>query len=445
MNLMRTCSFVAGCLLILTPGTFLRAEAPPNFVSIFNGRDLDGWEARPHFSPIKLAEMSEDERAEKKAEWMADARQHWSVENGELVNDGHGAYLVTEKDYRDYELLIEYKTVPRADSGIYLKGNPQVQIWDYTDPKKYPRGADLGSGSLWNNTAGAPGKDPFVLADKPFGQWNQFRIQQVGARTSVWLNDHMVVDHAIMENYWDRESPLFVSGPIELQTHGGEIRWRNIYIRELSSDEANAVLREHKSQAFAPIFDGKSLDHWHGAVENYEVVDGSIRCKEGQGGMLLAEKEYGNFIARVEFRLPPGGNNGLVIRSPGTGNAAYDSMTELQVLDNDHEKYATLDPRQYHGSSYGMVPAKRGFLRETGEWNFQEVTVDGSTIKVELNGNVILDADLSQVTEFAKDREHPGKDRTSGFFGFAGHRDPVEFRNISIRELAPTIEPKKKK
>jgi len=411
------------------------AEAPPGFVSIFNGRDLDGWHARPHFSPIKLAEMSEEERAAKMAEWMADAEQHWTVENGELVNDGHGAYLVTNQDYRDYELLIEYKTVPRADSGIYLKGNPQVQIWDYTDTKKFARGADLGSGGLWNNREGAPGKNPFVLADQRFGEWNHFRIRQVGARTSVWLNDMLVVDHAIMENYWDRESPLFLEGPIELQTHGGEIRWRNLYLRELNPDEANEVLRNHQGQAFTSIFDGKSFDGWQGAIENYEVVDGTIRCQQGKGGMLLTDKEYANFIARVEFRLPPAGNNGLVIRSPGTGNAAYDSMTELQVLDNEHEKYANLDPRQYHGSSYGMVPAKRGFLRETGEWNFQETTVNGSSIKVEVNGNVILDTDLADVTEFMKDRPHPGKDRTSGFFGFAGHNDPVQFRNVSIKEL----------
>ena len=420
-------------LLGVAPIAF--AEAPPEFIPIFNGENLDGWHARPHFSPIKLAEMPEEEREAKMAEWMEDAKLHWSVENGELVNDGKGAYLVTNKDYGDYELHIEYKTVPRADSGIYLKGNPQVQIWDYTDPKKFKNDSHLGSGGLWNNSKGAPGKNPFVLADKPLGEWNKFRIRQTGARTSVWMNDILIVDHAIMENYWDRESPLFVSGPIELQTHGGEIRWRNIYLRELSGDEANEVLSAHQGQAFAPIFDGATLDGWQGAVDNYEVKNGSIVCKEGQGGMLLTEKEYANFIARVEFRLPPGGNNGLVIRSPGDGDAAYKAMTELQVLDNDHEKYANLDPRQYHGSSYGMVPAKRGFLRPTGEWNFQEVTVDGSTIKVELNGNVILNCDLAEVTEFAKDRPHPGKDRTSGFFGFAGHRDPVEFRNVMIKEL----------
>ena len=114
---------------------------------------------------------------------------------------------------------------------------------------------------------------------------------------------------------------------------------------------------------------------------------------------------------------------------------AYSAMCELQVLDSEHTKYAKLDARQYHGSAYGMTAAKRGYLRDTGQWNFQEVTVKGSTIKVELNGNVILDTDLSKVTEYLADRKHPGKLRAEGYFGFAGHGDPVEFRNISIKPL----------
>ena len=244
-----------------------------------------------------------------------------------------------------------------------------------------------------------------------------------------------------MENFWDRNSPLFRSGPIELQTHGGEIRWRNLWVKELSAEEANAALQDHQGQAFASLFNGKDLTGWQGALDNYEVVDGAIRCKAGKGGMLLTEQEYGNFIARVEFRLPPGGNNGLAIRSPGEGDPAYAAMTELQVLDSEHPKYAKLDDRQYHGSAYGMVAAKRGFLRDAGQWNFQQVTVNGSSIKVELNGSVILDTDLSGVTEFMADRPHPGKERTSGYFGFAGHNDPVEFRNISIKRLADTPAP----
>ncbi|MEO2014154.1 MAG: DUF1080 domain-containing protein [Fuerstiella sp.] len=442
---MFTCRHAFLCLLsivgVLQPVTHA-AEAPEGFRPLFNGQDLDGWQGRPHFDPRKLGEMIDEDRKAKISEWTADAKQHWTVENGELVNDGHGAYLVTNDDFGDYEFLLDYKTVPRADSGIYLKGTPQVQIWDYTDPRKFGIDSDLGSGGLWNNSAGTPGKNPFVLADKPFGEWNTFRIRQLGARTTVWMNGQLLVDNAIMENYWDRKSPLFAKGPIELQTHGGEIRWKNLFVREISADEANRVLSTHQQQAFQQLFNGKDLTGWQGALENYEVVDGAIRCKAGHGGMLLTEKEYDNFIARLEFKLPPGGNNGLAIRSPGEGDPAYHAMCELQVLDSEHEKYANLDQRQYHGCAYGMVASHRGYLRETGQWNFQQVTVDGSTIIVELNGNIILNADLSKVTEFMAERPHPGKDRTSGFFGFAGHNDPVAFRNVSIKELAPPPEKK---
>lgn len=427
--------FAAAIAAFVTMPPVTQAESPDAFQPLFNGENLEGWHGRPHFSPIKLAEMSEEERNAKLAEWQADAEKHWRVENGELVNDGHGAYLVTNQDYRDYELYLEYKTVPRADSGIYLKGTPQVQIWDSTETAKFKLGADKGSGGLWNNSAGAPGKDPLVHADKPFGEWNSVRVLQVGARTTVWLNDQMVVDHAIMENFWDRESPLFVSGPIELQTHGGEIRWRNLKIRELSNQEANNTLAAKNADQFESIFNGSDLTGWVGATDNYEVVDGAIGCKQGKGGNLLTEKEYANFVARLEFRLPPGGNNGLAIRAPIQGNPAYQAMCELQVLDNTHPKYAKLDKRQYHGSAYGMAAATRGFLRPVGEWNFQEVTVDGSTITVELNGTVILKTDLSQITDYMADSAHPGKDRKKGHFGFAGHGDAVQFRGLSIREL----------
>jgi hypothetical protein len=145
--------------------------------------------------------------------------------------------------------------------------------------------------------------------------------------------------------------------------------------------------------------------------------------------------EYGDFALLVEFKLPSGGNNGLAIRYPGEGGPAYVGMCELQILDSDHETYSRLDPRQAHGSAYGMVAAHRGYLRPTGEWNFQQVTVRGSTINVELNGTVILDTDLAGVTEFLRDRPHPGKDRTAGFVGLAGHRDPVEFRTIEIKRI----------
>ncbi|MFO1021807.1 MAG: DUF1080 domain-containing protein [Planctomycetales bacterium] len=411
-------------------------EPPKGFTALFNGKDLTGWHGMPHYDPRKLAAMSEEERAKQIAAWTEDMKKHWTVENGELINDGHGAYATTDKEYGDIELLIDYKTVAQADSGIYLRYNPQVQIWDYTEAGgKWKLGADKGSGGLWNNTAGAPGKDPVVLADKPFGEWNSFRIIQVGARTSVWLNGKKVVDNAIMENFWDRKLSLPAKGAIQLQTHGGEIRWRNIFIREIPAEEANKLLSEQNPEGFKSIFNGKDFAGWKGDLENYEIKDDAIICKEGKGGVVHTEEDYADFVARVEFKLPPGGNNGLAIRYPGSGNAAYAGMTELQVLDNEHPMYAKLDPRQYHGSAYGFAPAQRGYLRPTGEWNFEEVTVKGSTIQVELNGTVILKTDLAPIKEYMANSPHPGKDLTHGFFGFAGHNDPVSFRKISIKKL----------
>ncbi|HZJ16223.1 MAG TPA: DUF1080 domain-containing protein, partial [Chthoniobacteraceae bacterium] len=203
--------------------TALAQEAPPaGFTALFNGKDLTGWRGGDTFDHRKLLEMPEDQRVAKIAEWTKTMREHWRAEGGELINDGKGAYATTEKDYGDFELLVDYKTVPLADSGIYLRGIPQVQIWDSTEKAKFNIGADKGSGGLWNNSAGAPGKDPLVKADKPFGEWNKFRIIMVGSRVSVWLNDQKVVDHAILENYYDRKTAAPPRGPIELQTHGGE-------------------------------------------------------------------------------------------------------------------------------------------------------------------------------------------------------------------------------
>lgn len=190
---------------------------------------------------------------------------------------------------------------------------------------------------------------------------------------------------------------------------------------------------------FKSLFNGKDLEGWAGPVENYEVVDGAIVCKKGKGGTIHTKEEYGDFIVRLEFKVPPGGNNGLAIRYPGSGDTAYQGMCELQVLDENYEtvRKAKLDPRQVHGSAYGMAAAKRGAQKPTGEWNQQEVTVKGMTIKVVLNGEVILDTDLSKVDPetFMGKSKHPGLARTKGFFGFAGHSDPVAFRNISIKRL----------
>lgn len=431
---LRHSPLIALCTLFIVSSTLddraraQQSDVPEGFTALFNGQDLDGWHGRPHSDPRKWDETTEQQRSA----WNEDMQAHWSVSDGALVNDGEGVFLTTNKEYGDIELMLEYKTVAGADSGVYLRGSPQVQIWDSTDETKFGLGADKGSGALWNNSAGAPGKDPLVLADKPFGEWNSFRVVQVGARTSVWLNGKQVVDHAIMENFWDRAQPLFAKGVIQLQTHGGEIQWRNVFVRELNAENANKWLREQSKSEFTELFNGTNLDGWTGALDSYEVVDGAIQCKAGSGGVLHTEQEYSDFQVQLEFLVPPGTNNGLAIRYPGEGDTAYTGMCELQVLDNTAAKYAKLDDRQYHGSVYGLIAAKRGYLRKPGEWNYQEVTVVGSTIRVELNGTEILNGDVSKVTEFMAGKPHPGKDRTQGFFGFAGHNDPVKFRGIGI-------------
>jgi|TARA_B110000495_G_scaffold197018_1_gene206677 hypothetical protein len=411
-------------------------KPPKGFTSLFNERDLTGWWGLKTEDPVKWKALSADKLAEKKAASLKDIAQHWSVDGEELVNDGHGLYLSTQKDYGDFEFLVDYKTVPKADSGIYLRGIPQVQIWDSTEEAKFNIGANKGSGGLWNNSKGAPGKDPLVLADKPFGQWNSFRIIMVGERVSVWLNGEMIVDHARMENYFNRKGQIPRTGPIQLQTHGGEIRWRNVFIREIGTNEGNEILASKEGNDFKSAFNGKNFEGWAGPTNNYSVDQGSIQCMKGKGGTIYVNDELSDFSARMEFKLPPGGNNGLAIRYPGSGDTAYVGMCELQVLDDSAKKYAKLHPSQYHGSAYGMAPAARGYQRPVGEWNFQEVTVNGSRIKVELNGTLILNADLANVEKPMYDLgKFKGRLRKSGYFGFAGHGDAVSFRNISIRNI----------
>ena len=421
---MRSLLLILIALLIVSPQSSFGQNIPPKgFKALFNGKDLKGWFGHGTKDPRTLWKMSPDELKAHHEKTLKDINAHWSVQNGELVNDGKGLYLTTKKDYKDFELLLEYKTVPKADSGIYLRGVPQVQIWDPTEEAKWKIGADKGSGGLWNNSKGAPGKDPSKRMDRPFGEWNQFRIIMIGEKVTVHLNGEKVVDNVVMENYFDRKIPIFEKGPIQLQTHGGEIRWRNVFIREIEDETG-----------FQTLFNGKDLAGWHGAVNNYEVVDGAIMCKKGKGGTLYAKDEYSDFVFRFEFKLPPGGNNGIAVRSPGKGDPAWEAY-EIQVLDNTAEKYAKLQPYQFHGSVYGLAPAKRGALLPVGEWNKQEIYFKGSHIKINLNGTIILDQDVSKI-DLSKVKKVPkGVNRSKGFIGFAGHSDPVQFRNVRIKNL----------
>ncbi len=470
-------TFVAVLGLLLFNSRDLQAESapPPGFVSLFNGTDLSGWYGWGTRDPKELAAMSEEERAAYKKQSIEgemlnkkgekeNLLAHWRVENGELVNDGKGLYLTTDRDYGDFELMLEYKALPEGDSGVYLRGIPQIQIWDSTigDPKGI--GQDKGSGGLWNNSAGAPGKDPLKKMDKPFGEWNQFHVVMIGERVTVKLNGEVVVDDAVLENYFANKNkgytafgdgkkvkldpkqmvndfmrdPVGAKGPIQLQTHGSEIRWRNLYIREIGVDDAIAALASRKADGFVEQINGKDLSNWKGAVDNYEIVNGSIVCKKGKGGDLLTMDEYEDCIIRVEFKLPEAGNNGIALRTPPNSHSAKDGL-ELQIIDSDgyNKKIAPkqLKPYQYHGSLYHCVGAKHGYLRPAGEWNFQEIEIRGQTIKVTLNGTKILDVDIEQLDRSKLELIPKGLDQRRGHIGFAGHNDPVEFRSFKVKRL----------
>jgi hypothetical protein len=243
----------AAVLAVLACGTAVaqstaRPEKPkiPNgFTKLFNGKDLNGWRGRqPNFNPAEEAKLSKEALAEKQAQWNAERDKHWRVDGAkeEIVSDGQSPQLATVKDYGDFEMYVDWLMVSHnGDSGVYLRGYPQVQVWDPDNPREVKNGAAKGSGALWNNNAENPGKWPLVKADNPVGEWNGFRIRMVGSRVWVWLNDKPTVEGQVLDNFFDRAQPLVARGPIELQTHGSEIRFRNIYVREIPATEAKSV------------------------------------------------------------------------------------------------------------------------------------------------------------------------------------------------------------
>ncbi len=192
-------------------------------------------------------------------------------------------------------------------------------------------------------------------------------------------------------------------------------------------------------KGFTPLFNGQDLNGWKlikGHGPGYVVKDGLLVCPADGGGNLFTEKEYANFVFRFEFKVEPGGNNGVGIRAPYEGDAAYQGM-EIQILDDQHERYkGKIKSEQHHGSVYDVIPARTGFLKPAGEWNEEEITAQGSRIRVKLNGVIILDADLKMVQEEAVLKKHPGLRRTSGHIGFLGHGSLIEFRNIRIKTLS---------
>ena len=198
---------------------------------------------------------------------------------------------------------------------------------------------------------------------------------------------------------------------------------------------AKQAAEQEAEEGFAPLFDGKTLDGWQGATDGYAVEDGVLKSRPESGGKLFTKDEYADFIFRFEFRLHPGDNNGIGIRTPTDCNPAYCGM-EIQILDDAAERYADLRPEQYHGSIYGVVAAKRGHLKPVGEWNCEEISCKGRHVKVTVNGAVVVDANLDEIGDKTPDgHAHPGLKRDKGHIGLLGHRTAVEFRNLRVKRL----------
>lgn len=410
-------------------GTMLPDEG---FKPMFNGKNLSGWQGLVE-NPIARAKMKKAELERKQAEADMKVPANWSVKDGAIWFNGSGENLCSVKEYGDFEMIVDWKISKKGDSGIYLRGTPQVQIWDTS---RVDAGAQVGSGGLYNNEKN-PSK-PLKVADNPVGDWNTFRIIMIGEKVSVWLNGELVVDNVTFENYWDRSIPIFPKGPIELQAHGTDLAFRDIYVREIRESEYN-LTPEERAEGFISLFNGRNLDNWTGNKLSYVVEDAMIVIKpeNGSGGNLYTKDEFADFNFRFEFQLTPAANNGLGIRAPLEGDAAYVGM-ELQILDNTAPVYADLQPYQYHGSVYGVIPAKKGYLKPVGEWNSEEVIVQGTKVKVILNGTVIVDGDIAEARDKGTmdHNDHPGLKNKTGHIGFLGHGSVVKFRNIRIKDLS---------
>jgi hypothetical protein len=405
------------------------------FVSVFNGKDLTGWKGLVE-NPVARAKMKPAELGKKQIKADEQMHKDWRVENGLLLFDGKGYdNICSEKPYGDFEMYVDWRleASPNADAGIYLRGTPQVQIWNTA---RVDAGAEVGSGGLYNNQENA--SKPLQLADNKLGEWNTFYIKMIGDRVTVLLNGKLVVDNIILENYWDRTQAIFPIEQIELQAHGSKVYYRNIYIKELERPKPFELSDQEKKEGFQILFDGTNMYEWTGNLADYQLEDGNISVHPSQsfGGNLYTKKEYANFAFRFEFQLTPGANNGVGIRAPMEGDNAYNAM-EVQILDCEHPIYKDIMPYQHHGSVYGVIAAEHGAMKPVGEWNEEEIYADGDRIRVTLNGKVILDGNIREAAKNGTidHQEHSGLFNKRGHIGFLGHGNELRFKNIRIKEL----------
>jgi hypothetical protein len=398
-------------------------EGPAGFAPLIRDVGLGGWRGGGAYDPAMFREETTAARVARLQQWSRGLQtktgktvvSHWTRRQRELHHDGAGACLATTQEYGDFELIGEYRREPGARAVLHLRGDPQIEF-------------------VRLEPAAPSGR---VVAAGADGVWHSFRVVLTGSRLAFEHDGVPLARHRRLGRELAGElAPLPRTGPLQLEGQGGGVAWRNLWVREIPADETIRRLQAESGEGMERIFNGTDLAGWAGATNAAAVIDGNLAWQAGNGGHLYWNEELGDFRVRFRFRLPPGGNNGIAIRYPGRGNGAYDGMCELQVLDENYEaNRGPIDPRQAHGSAYGLVAARRGYQFPAGEWNFQEITVKGSALRVELNGHVILETDLAKVDEAgAMDgKRHPGRLRSRGFLALAGHRDAVEFRDILLR------------
>lgn len=351
--------------------------------SLFNGRDLDGWQVTG-----------------------CDA----GVEGGMLVLQGGDGLVRTNERHGDFILELDWRAKRKEnyDSGIYIRADLPAEGKPW--PARYQVNLKQGGEG---NLLGLKGATSSGLV-KP-GEWNHFKLTVVGDTAALEINGKPAWKASGLEN---------PTGYIGLQSEvdgGGQFEFRNFELTDLD---------------YVALFNGQDLAGWVGDKKGYAVEDGSIVCLP-LGGRLFTENEFADFDFRFDFKLSPGGNNGVGLRAPLEGDPAYVGM-ESQILDDGHERYAKIFPYQAHGSIYGVVPAKRGFLKPAGEWNHEQIIAKGRHVTVVLNGTTIVDANIDEAStpQTIDGKEHPGLKRTSGHIGFLGHGARIEFRNLRIKDLA---------
>ena len=306
---------LVACLLVFSPPGVADGQVPEGFTLLFNGKDLSGWKGLVG-NPKTRAAMTAEQLKTAQVKADKSMREHWKVVDGVLEFDGKGESLCTAKDYGDFELYVDWKILKAGDSGIYLRGSPQIQIWDTEHQPYFRMGADKGSGAMWNNKKHE--RFPKLKADKKVGEWNTFFIRMVGDKVTVKLNGKLVVDNVVMENFWDRNKPIYPRGPIELQNHGNRLWFRNIYIRELKK-ETKLCQGNHQSEAAAVeqlkrmAATYSTLDEWKWRAEKirFQILEGSrlfpLPQRTPLNPIVHNRREYDGYsVESAAFEARPG-------------------------------------------------------------------------------------------------------------------------------------------